>query len=86
MLRWQTYFCEKHEHSKSIGVLAKNLAFAGIYRERGDVLFNRGEMAQSIRSYAIAIRYYPVSPRNLYMLFRALAEALVTRARQLPVH
>jgi glycosyltransferase involved in cell wall biosynthesis len=81
MMKWQTYFIEKHKHSKACGVIAARQAFGRMYRERGDAIFNTGRVGESLRWYLRALRSYPVSGYDLYMLFRALAEPALRKVR-----
>jgi glycosyltransferase involved in cell wall biosynthesis len=81
MLTWQLYFVNKYRRRGGVSALAVHQALGNIYRERGDSLISGGELAASIRSYARAVLYYPFNPANMYMLFRAFAEPLVSGVR-----
>jgi glycosyltransferase involved in cell wall biosynthesis len=81
MMKWQTYFIEKHKHSKACGVIATRQAWGRLYRERGDDIFNSGRVAESLRWYLRALRSYPASRYDLHMFLRALAEPALKKVR-----
>jgi glycosyltransferase involved in cell wall biosynthesis len=81
MLKWQTYFIEKHRHSKACGMIAARQAFGRLYRERGDAIFNTGRVGESLRWYLRALLSYPTSGYDLYMFLRALAEPALKKVR-----
>ena len=75
----QRQFCDKHRHSPVCSASTYRRAVASIYREQGDALFSLGSIGASIRDYWTAVMYHPCNVKNVYMLFRALAEAPVSR-------
>ncbi len=81
MRTWQTYFVEKHYKCGTVSRLAACQAKASIYRERGDTLFNTGEIAESVRWYFGALRCYPLRAADVYMFGRALLEFTLSRTR-----
>lgn len=81
MLTSAAAFITKHQSSKALGLLSTRKALGRLYRERGDSTFDAGQIQQSWSWYLKAIRCYPFSPTDTYMLFRALAEPLLARFR-----
>jgi len=73
----QLQFLEKHRRAGHASALDYRQGLANLHRERGDVLFNRGALGESIRWYAKSVGYDPRNGRNVYMLLRALAEPLL---------
>ena len=73
----QTRFLEKHFRAGHASLREYRRGLANLHRERGDVLFNRGALAESIRWYAKAVSYDVRNYRNVYMLLRALSEPLI---------
>ena len=51
MLTWQTYFVEKHYKRGACSAMAAREAKGTLYRERGDALFNTGQLGESLRWY-----------------------------------
>jgi glycosyltransferase involved in cell wall biosynthesis len=78
----QLQFFEKHRSAGLASALEYRQGLANLHREHGDVLFNRGELAESIRWYARSVSYDPGNARNVYMLLRALAEPIFGKASQ----
>ena len=81
MLNAQMQFVEKHRFAPRVSAASYRLALAGIYRERGDALFNRGELGSAIECYAKSVKNHPFDFKNVYMLARAVAQALIVRLR-----
>jgi len=77
MLECQTFFIEKHFATGAASHAARLEALGNIYRELGDALFKRGDLSEATQSYLKAVRYYPLSVPNVYMLFRALMDPIV---------
>lgn len=71
---WQTYFIEKHRARGAVSRLTAREAFGNMYRERGDAVFNTGDIRESLRWYFESLRFYPMRSTNLYMFARAVAE------------
>jgi glycosyltransferase involved in cell wall biosynthesis len=76
----QLQFLEKHRRAGHATALEYRQGLANLHRERGDTLFNQGELGESIRWYAKSVAYDPRNGRNIYMLLRALAEPLLGKA------
>jgi glycosyltransferase involved in cell wall biosynthesis len=81
MSTWATAFIRKHRASKALGPFAARQALGRLCRERGDSIFSAGQIRQSWSWYFRAVRFYPFSLTDTYMLFRALAEPLLSRFR-----
>ncbi len=73
----QMRFLEKHFRAGHASLREFRQGLANLHRERGDVLFNRGALAESIRWYAKAVSYDALNYRNVYMLLRALGQPLI---------
>jgi len=73
----QLRFLEKHFRAGHASLREYRQGLANLHRERADVLFNRGALAESIRWYAKAVSYDVRNYRNVYMLLRALGEPLI---------
>ena len=86
MITAQTQFIEKHVARGACTRWSARQAYAQIYRERGDALFNAKKLGESIPWYARSLRTYPFRLGNVYMFFRALAEPLVHLLRLSPLH
>ena len=80
MLKWQTFFNEKHRSSPCCGPAAYREAMANAYRERGDSLFKE-DLSSSIHSYWKAVSLDPLNGPNLYMLGRALVEPALRKSK-----
>jgi glycosyltransferase involved in cell wall biosynthesis len=79
MLTAQTQFIEKHLRRGACTKMAAREAWGGIYRERGDALFNAGNLRQALRYYSRSVWQFPFNLSNNYMLVRALGEPVVGR-------
>jgi glycosyltransferase involved in cell wall biosynthesis len=77
----QRRFIEKHRDRGSVSRLTARVAFANMYRERGDAIFNTGDTSESLRWYLQSLRFYPLNASNVYMFFRAVGE-LALRPRR----
>lgn len=75
----QLRFLEKHRDVVNPRDYRQGLA--SIERERGDLLFNRGELAAAIGCYGRAVAHDPTNVPNVYMLARAAAEPGLRRLR-----
>ncbi len=73
----QIQLLEKHFRAGQASLRDYRQGLANLHRERGDVLFNRGALAESIRWYAKAVSYDFRNFHNLYMLLRALGHPLI---------
>ena len=78
------HFIEKHHHSGACGRLLMNQALGNFYRERGDAVFNTGDLKQALALYMKAVAYYPFNLANDYMLLRALGEPVLSMVRSHP--
>jgi len=81
MLASGATFIGKHRSSKVLGLFSARKALGRLYREHGDSIFNAGQIQQSWSWYFRAVRFYPFSLADTYMLFRALARPLLDRSR-----
>jgi glycosyltransferase involved in cell wall biosynthesis len=77
LLKGQIQFVTKHYQSGACTRMEHLEALGNIYRELGDSLFREGNLTPAIHSYLRAVRYYPLSIPNTYMLFRAIMEPIV---------
>lgn len=77
----QLRFLEKHRASGAANQRQYRQALANVHRERGDVLFNLGQLRDSLRHYGRSVVYDAGNVRNVYMLLRALAEPGLSRLR-----
>ena len=77
-------FIDKHHKSGACGKLLVNQALGNFYRERGDTIFNTGDLKQALSWYLRAVAHYPFSLTNDYMLLRALGEPVLAKVRSLP--
>jgi glycosyltransferase involved in cell wall biosynthesis len=83
MLKWQLFFVRKHYARHACGRAVLLRALGQIYREQGDLFFSRGELTRSIGHYSRSVLYNPLNLENVYMLFRASAEPLLSSIRSL---
>jgi hypothetical protein len=81
MLKWQLFFVRKHYARRACGRTALLRALGQIYREQGDFFFSRGELSRSIGYYSLSVLCNPLRIKNVYMLFRAGAEPLLSGIR-----
>jgi glycosyltransferase involved in cell wall biosynthesis len=81
MRTWQTYFIERHRASGAVSNWQARKAFGNMYRERGDAIFNAGDLREALRWYAGSLRHCPWSFSNQYMFFRGAAELLLSGMR-----
>jgi glycosyltransferase involved in cell wall biosynthesis len=79
VLAGQTQFIEKHLQRGACTRMAAREARGGVYRERGDSLFNAGDLGQALRYYSRSVLQFPFNLANNYMLVRALGEPFVGR-------
>lgn len=77
-------FIDKHHQSGACGKLLVNQALGNFYRERGDTIFNTGDLKQALSWYFRAVLHYPFSLTNDYMLLRALGEPVLAKVRSTP--
>jgi glycosyltransferase involved in cell wall biosynthesis len=84
MMKWQTFFIEKHRKRGVRGVLLAREAIGWMFRERGDQEFNAGHLGQSLGWYFRSVKQYPFGLSNNYMLVRALAEPILSKFRTSP--
>ena len=70
----QRRFIEKHHRRGSVNGLTARIALANMHRERGDAIFNAGDIARSLSWYRKALQFYPFNASNVYMFFRAAVE------------
>ncbi len=76
-------FIDKHHKSGACGKWLVNQALANFYRERGDTIFNTGDLKQALSWYIRAVVHYPISLTNDYMLLRALGEPVLAKVRSI---
>ena len=79
------HFIEKHHRSGACGRMLMNQALGNFYRERGDAVFNTGDLKQALALYMKAVAYYPFNLANDYMLLRALGEPVLSMVRSQPL-
>jgi len=77
LLNGQIQFVSKHYQSGACTRMEQLEALGNIYRELGDSMFREGKLTPAIVNYLRAVRYYPLSIPNTYMLFRAMMEPIV---------
>jgi glycosyltransferase involved in cell wall biosynthesis len=79
VLKSQLFFVYKHYRRRACGRTALYRALGQIYREQGDFFFSRRQLMKSISHYLRSVLYNPLKLKNVYMLFRAVAEPFVPR-------